>query len=270
VLIVISTFLVLGIAGFISYIIYYASQGTRILIQNMDYKLKARMYGESDRQKPKPAILFLSGWNPGKMPWTTSDFYAGFLSKRMNLICFTVALRGMGSEGNINILNRSDFLDDVIAAYDFLSNLEGVNKDQINIVGESFGAYMACVLSSKRSVFSLVLRVPTDFPDKGFNDTSQIKFVGVLSKEWKMVEHHFTESYPLNAIHEFNGNILIVASEFDKFIPLQTIKNYLSAIPDKSKVEFHLFKSTSHAMLNPWKQWTYIQILYKWLNRNIN
>jgi len=258
-LIVLSTFFVLGIAGFIFYIIYYTSRGTHILMQNMDYKLKARMYGESDKQKTKPAIIFLSGWNPGKLSWTTSDFYAGFISKRMNFICLTVALRGMGSDGNINNLKRSDFLNDSIMAYDFLSGIEGVDKSQINLVGESFGGYLACILTSKRLVKKLTLRVPTDFPDKGFADTPQIKFAGLLTQEWKMQKHLYSDSYALDALHNYKGNILIVSSEKDEFIPLQTIENYLCAAKDPLKIEYQVMKGAGHALLNPFRQWKYLK-----------
>jgi uncharacterized protein len=176
----------------------------------------------------------------------------------------------MGSEGNINNLKRSDFLDDVIAAFDFLSKVEGVDKNLISLVGESFGGYLACIFSSQRPVKDLVLRVPTDFPDTGFEDTPQIELAGHLTREWKMQKHLFKQSYALDALHCFKNNILIVASEYDAYVPLQITKNYLSALLDKNKVEYHLVKGASHAMLNPLKQWKYIMTLYKWLNSGIN
>jgi hypothetical protein len=92
----------LSILGLASWLFYYVLQGRFVLIKSKDLELRGRLYGTTNNYEPAAAILFLSGWNPGKQPWTISDFYAGFLSKKNNFICLTIALRGMGSEGNIN------------------------------------------------------------------------------------------------------------------------------------------------------------------------
>jgi dipeptidyl aminopeptidase/acylaminoacyl peptidase len=165
-----------------------------VAIQGDGYKLKGRIYGKADTHHSRPAILFLSGWNPGNQSWTTNDIHATYCAWKLNIICMTIALRGMGSVGNIKALTRADFLKDVVAGYDYLIESEGVAKERISIAGESFGAYMACILSTQRAVKSLALRVPTDFPDGGFEDIPQEKFAGLLSQEWKKQEHRFTES----------------------------------------------------------------------------
>lgn len=257
--------IVLCIAGMILFFVYYAFQGKSVLIQAKGYALKGRLYDKSDKEKAKPAILFLSGWNPGKSVWTTGDFYAGYCTGKMDTVCLTVAFRGMGSDWDINKLSRSDFLDDAVAAYDYLAGLRGVDPARITVVGESFGSYMASVLSSKRPVKNLVLRVPTDFPADGFADVPQIKFAGNLSREWKLREHYFGESVALKAVHDFKGNMIIIASENDEMVPFQTIENYRIAAADFGNANYQLMKGAGHGLFSPAKIREYLKILSEWL-----
>ena len=239
-----------------------------IKINANGYSLKGRLYGFVDKSKPRPALIFFSGWNPGSISWTFSDIYAGLCSRKFNFICLTVALRGMGSNGDINILTRSDFLDDVISTYDFLASYEGVDKEKISVVGESFGAYMVCLLSAKRPLMNLILRVPTDFPNEGFAETPQKRFVGNLSRDWKLQKHQSSESFALEAIHNFENNVFIIASENDKIVPRQTTENYLAAIYDSKKVRYVLMKNTGHALINPLKQYEFIKLLFGIINEH--
>jgi len=196
---------------------------------------------------------------------TTSSFYAGFISRKPHTICLTVALRGMGSDGDINSLCRADYLEDVVAAYDFLANTTGVDKNNIRVVGESFGGYLACLLSTKRYIKKMALRVPTDFPDEGFSDIPQIRLSGNSSRQWKCKKHACSESYALKAINEFRGSLMMVTSERDHHVPIQTTENYLAAVHDSSKLVYLHMKRATHGMLHPKLQWDYIQKLSKWL-----
>jgi len=181
----------------------------------------------------------------------------------------TIALRGMGSAGDLKTLTRADFLKDIITGYDYLTEVDGVDKTRISVAGESFGAYMACILSTKRAVKSIALRVPTDFPNEGFDNTPQEKFAGLLSQEWKMQEHHFTESRALQGLHDFQGNILVVASERDEIVPYQTTKNYLNAIRESAKIKYHLMTGIGHALINPIKLYQFMRFQTEWLHLNI-
>jgi len=146
---------------------------TNIVTNN--YSLKVRIYGKGNRDTMNPAILFLSGWNPSSIGITSSDILAPLCAKKLNCICIVANLRGMGSKGDINSLTRADFLSDVIAIYDFIADYDGIDKTQISVAGESFGGYMACLLSSKRLIENLLLRVPTDFSNEVFQIFHRLK-----------------------------------------------------------------------------------------------
>jgi len=243
--------------------------GKLVEIQGDGYRINGRIYGKEHNDRPQPAVLFLNGWNPSNYSWTTSDIHASYCAQKLNITCMTLAFRGMGSVGNIKTLTRADFLKDGIAGYDYLLEREGIDKNRISIVGESFGAYMASILSTKRAVKSIALRVPTDFPNEGFESTPQEKFAGLLSREWKMQEHHFTESRALQGVHDFQGKILLVASERDEFVPYQTTKNYLEAIGESKMMEYSMMNGTGHALLNPIKLYKFMKFQSEWLRLNI-
>lgn len=241
----------------------------KIEVNADNYSLKGRLYGLTEKSNPRPVLIFFCGWNPGGIAWTFSDIYARLCARKFHFICLTAALRGMGSKGDINRLTRSDFLEDVTLVYDFIANYEGVDKESISMVGESFGAYMACLLSSKRPVKNLILRVPTDFPRAGFSETPQKNIAGNLSRDWKMQKHLPEESFALNAVQKFMNHIFIIASENDKLVPHQTIENYLAAVSDPKRVEYFLMKNTGHALINPLKQYNFLKILFGIINKPV-
>src|SRR5690349_4858240 len=77
-------------------------------------------------EKPKsqnPAVLFLHGWRSSEKNILGR---AEALAK-LGFVCMTFNLRGNGtSEGDIALLTRQDFLNDALAAYDFLSKQQKV------------------------------------------------------------------------------------------------------------------------------------------------
>ena len=264
-------------AAFLGVLLYLRSvsgPSKRVSIPAGGHTLKTTVYGnlaspqtqaEASAADPRPGLIFLSGWSPSRIGWRPSNIYAGLCAKRLDCLCLTVSLRGMGSAGDIATLTRADFLDDATAAYDFLAALEEVDRQRISVVGESFGSYLACVLSAERPVSALALRVPTDFPDAGFDDTPQERIAGLRSLDWKQQEHAHSESRALDAIHAFSGDVLIVASEHDSFVPLQTTRNYLASASDPSRLTYRLMRGARHGLVDPFRQIEYVRILFEWI-----
>ena len=171
--------------------------------------------------------------------------------KKLDCLCYTLSLRGMGSPGDINNLTRADFLEDCLAAYDFIASEDGVDGTRITVAGESLGGYLACVLVSRRDVANLILRVPSDFPDAGFSDIPQIRTAGHFSRTWKEQRHDPGESRALDALPKYGGSICLVAAEKDQVVPYQTTENYLNAIVSTDRLEYHMMKNAGHALMNP-------------------
>jgi len=55
---------------------------------------------------------------------------------------------------------------------------------------------------------------------------------------------------------------MIVVSGKDKFVPQQTIDNYLSAVTSVSKLKYVNMKNSGHGLYNPLK---YLKLLNNWM-----
>ena len=159
-------------------------------------------------------------------------------------------MRGHGeSEGNINTTTTKEFLDDVIAAYDYLVKVEGVDTENISVVGSSYGGYLSSILTSKRKVKNLALRVPADYANETFN-ISKMGNAGENPEvfKWRLIPKKSNETFALQALHEFDGNMLIIESEKDDIVPHQIIQNYLDAIKDRNKLVHIVMKNAPHSI----------------------
>jgi dienelactone hydrolase len=251
---------------FVGYLAYWFAQGRAVIIPGEGFQLRGRLYGTIESGKTKAAAIFFNGWSPGGAPWTPSQYLAGRLARDKDMLCLTVALRGMGSPGDINALTRLDFLHDAVASYDLLAGMAGVDGTRMYLVGESFGSYLACLLTAQRPVRAVSLRVPTDFPAQGFADVPQVRLAGNLTRDWKSASHRPSESPALQAIHGFAGRVQVVASENDEMVPRQTIQNYRTAVPDPGQLTFMEMKHMGHSLMNPSRVLEYYRALSLWLD----
>lgn len=211
------------------------------------------------------AILFIHGWT-SEQKWLAQ--YAEALSG-LGAICMTFDLRGHGiSEGDIKNYSRKDFLNDVLAAYDFLVKAKGVDRNTIRVIGSSFGSYLACLLTLERSVRDLVLRVPANYPDEGFDEphVNHARQPHVIAWRDKPVEPN--ENKALKALHNYHGFVLIVESGKDESVPHQTIANYVNAIEDKGRLSYIVMQDAPHSLKDQKFREEYKQILVNWFENS--
>lgn len=225
-------------------------------------KLKGNLFYQEKVKEKNPAILFIHGWTSEKR---RSFQYAEALIK-LGYIVMVFDMRGHGvSEGDINTYTPKQFLKDCTSAYDLLSSIKGVDKENISIVGNSFGSYLGAILSSQRKTNNLVLRVPADYKKESFENL-QIKNGGTNPgvMEWRNIPKESNETLALQAIHSFDGNILIIESEKDTLVPHVTIQNYINAVKNKSKLAHIIMKDAPHSIKpGPFKE-EVTRILVNW------
>jgi uncharacterized protein len=127
-----------------------------IATQNNQQLVCSIFYPEKIKDK-NSAVIFIPGWTSDESSYHQR---AQALSK-LGYICLAITLRGHGeSSGSLEEFSRADHLEDIIHAYDFLSKQKGVNKENISVVGASYGGYLAAILAGKRSVKHLAMRAP--------------------------------------------------------------------------------------------------------------
>jgi esterase/lipase len=180
-------------------------------------------------------------------------------------------MRGHGeSEGDIKTFTVRDFLKDVIAAYDYLLTLDGVDKENISAIGSSFGGYLLLLLSEKKKIINLSLRVPADYPNEHF-DQSKYEASGDNPEimNWRKTPKSVNASYALQALHTFSGNVQIIESENDTVVPHQTIENYLNALSDKNKLTYVVLKNAPHSLSEGHFRNQVEKILVDWFKNKI-
>lgn len=213
-------------------------------------------------KEKNPGTMFLQGWLGDK----EGSFGIARRLADQGMICLTVDLSGHGkSEGNIEEFARKDFLDDAVAAYDFLLHTDGVDPDNINVVGSSFGAYIGALLPKERAVKAMAFRVPADYPDNGFNEPKlqTADQPGVM--DWRSRVRDFQSTESLRRFHNFSGPVLVVESEQDSMVPHGTIQSYINAAPDRSKVTHVVMKGAPHSLSKtPALKAEYEAILSEW------
>jgi esterase/lipase len=223
----------------------------------------AAKYFEPAEPIKKLALLFLHGWT-GRPNEHAASFMASNGSPAM-----TIIMRGHpGSEGDIKTVTAKDSLQDAINAYDFLKS-KITSDTKIVAVGNSYGGYISTLLSAERELAALSLRVPAGYPDDIFEQPKWGK--GHEDSEvdaWRHTSVSFSENRAFGLIHKFPGQIQIIEAEEDAIVPSQTVKNYVDAVSDKSKLEYLLMKGWPHSLADhPERNQEFQTALLEWANK---
>lgn len=213
---------------------------------------------------PAPALIFVHGWKSNQ---EGNILRANEISK-LGFICLTIDLRGHGeSEGSVEEFSRKDHLEDLKAAYDFLTNREDIDPERIGIIGASYGGYLAAILTNFKKLKWLVMRVPALYFDDKFEVPSEI-LIGNKEEKDAFRSTNLTpqESLALKGTTNFKNPILIIESEMDTIIPTETIQNYLRFAPKNT--QHIVMKGTPHDLRTQDQQKEYIELLKTFFKEN--
>lgn len=229
---------------------------------NNGQQIHAKLFVPSTNAK-KLTLLFLHGWT-GRPNEAAAEVMA-----QQGYYSLTISMRGHGeSDGDIQTVTSKDSLDDALAAYDFL--VKRIPKGtQIAAVGNSYGSYIAVLLSEQRELAALSLRVPAAYPDnlenlpkwrRGHEDP--------VINEWRKKPTNVAENRGLTLLHKFPGAIQIIEAEKDEVVPSQTVKNYVNAIADAKLLEYKLMKGWAHSLggNDVWNK-EFQTVLLSWANK---
>lgn len=221
--------------------------------------IKGTLLFPSHLKTKSPAVLLIHGWASNEK----SHIPRAKAITKLGYICLTFNLRGHGeSYGKLNEFSRNDHLEDIIAAYNFLTNQEIVDRNQIHVCGSSYGGYLAALFSTKRNVKTLVLRGPSLYKDENFN-TPTAEIIKNNPQVFKQNNLTPVNNYALNGLSVFKGRVLIVESGKDDVVPKKTIQNYLNATNPK-QITHVIIKDADHVLSQEKWQKAYIEILTEW------
>jgi len=215
--------------------------------------------------KPSPlAFLLLHGW------LGYQNVAAAQALATLGCTSMTYDMRGNGdSEGDLSLLTRADFLRDAAVAYDYFREQVGEHVN-IGVVGSSFGSYIGILLSEKRAITCLSLRVPANYPDDGLHKTGRTNTVeNPEYREWRERALDYSQNKALHALHSFKGNVQIIESEQDEQVPRQTVLNYVHTISDPQMLSYTVMAGAPHSLMTPDVQANYISLLRAWAQKQI-
>ncbi|MHB1864545.1 MAG: alpha/beta hydrolase family protein [Candidatus Saccharimonadales bacterium] len=230
---------------------------SKIHFNSDGYRLAGNLYVSKGSEQL--AFLFIQGWTGHQ------NIKAAQVLSERGYTSMTYDMRGnRESEGNLADFTRADFLNDAIAAYDYLKNRLGENKS-IGVVGSSFGSYTAVLLSEKRDVSCLSLRVPASYPDSGFNQLQLPQSDTASLTKWRKRKLDYTKNHAFKALHKFKGKVQIIEAEADDIVPSQATKNYADSIGNNDRLTYEIVPNAPHRLETPELQEDYENRLIGWV-----
>ncbi|MGC3986839.1 MAG: alpha/beta fold hydrolase [Pseudorhodoferax sp.] len=212
-----------------------------------------------------PGVMLVHGWDGSQEQYIARAHEIAALG----CICLTFDLRGHAQDRAArDAVTREDNLADMLAAYDVLVGHPSVDGSAVAVVGSSYGGYLAAILSTLRPVRWLGMRVPALYKDADWLVPKR-----ALSRE-ELVAYRNSVVAPasnraLSAAAQFEGDVLLVESEFDTLVPHPVIKNYLDAFQKAHSMTYRVIKGADHALSHKaWSQ-SYTNVLVNWVGEMV-
>lgn len=216
-------------------------------------------------QSPIPGILFVHGWGGSQR----FDLKRAHTIAGMGCICMTFDLAGHNaSDQERQKVSREQNFQDICAAFDTLASHPMVDANSIAIVGHSYGAYLACLLSEFRAVRWLSLLAPALYPDEDWlAPKDQLK--RSLLQDYRLQSHTPQGNRALHACSKFTGDVMLFEAEHDELIPRQTLLTYRQAFSQANSLTHRVLKESNHALDEKVAQRNYSVLLYRWIQEMI-
>ena len=222
-------------------------------------RIRATLVSPSNRL---PGVLLVHGWGGSQQQYLARAREIA----RLGRICLTFDLRGHAAgAARQESVTREDNLRDVIAAYDDLVARRSVDASAIAVVGSSYGAYLAAILTGLRPVKWLSLRAPALYPDEHWERPKREvhRLVDLVALRRNLISAGGNRA--LNACASFTGDVLIVQSEHDDIVPPPVIMSYVRACERAQSVTHHVLKGADHGLAQESSQRAYTTVLVNWL-----
>ncbi len=212
-----------------------------------------------------PGVLFVHGWGGSQQrDLTRARGIAG-----LGCVCLSFDLRGHAqTRAQQETVTREQNLDDLLAAYDLLAQHPHIDPSAIAVVGTSYGGYLAAILTSLRPVKWLALRVPALYRDEEWQVPKRQLDREVLN-QLRSRRVRPEENRALAACAAFRGDVLIVESEHDTFVPHETIMSYRAAFHSTHSLTHRIIDGADHALSSERCQEAYTSILVNWATEMI-
>jgi dienelactone hydrolase len=213
-----------------------------------------------------PGVLFLHGWGGDQNQYASRAREIAALG----CACLTVDMLGhaqtLGQQASVT---REDNLKDALAAYDALAGEPAVDDRRIAVIGSSYGGYLATLLTSLRPVKWLALRAPALYKDSEWNAPKLALRTMQQLDTYRRRALDANENRALRAASAYKGDVLIVESGHDDFIPHEVIQNYRNAYTQSCSLTYRMIEGADHGLTDPACRHAYTTLLVSWITEMI-
>ncbi|WP_252273324.1 alpha/beta hydrolase family protein [Pseudomonas subflava] len=212
-----------------------------------------------------PGILFVHGWGGSQ----ERDLARAKGIAGLGCVCLTFDLRGHElTRDRKQSVTREQNLTDILAAYDRLASHPATDIESIAVIGTSYGGYLSAILSTLRPVKWLALRVPALYWDEEWDAPKDS-----LDRQ-RLAEYRHTFVPPqgnraLSACSEFEGDVLLVESEHDDFVPHTTLMSYRAAFIKAHSLTHRIVDGADHSLSSDSAQRAYTTVLTTWISEMV-
>jgi hypothetical protein len=212
-----------------------------------------------------PGILFVHGWGGSQQ----RDLGRAKGIAGLGCVCLTFDLRGHErTHVQQTRISRGHSLADICAAYDHLASHPNIDPGAIAVIGSSYGGYLSTFLTSLRPVKWLALRVPALYWDEDW-DLPKHSLDRAKLAIYRRSRLTPRDNRALAACAEFRGDVLIVESEHDDFVPHATIMSYRSAFENAHSLTHRTLDGADHGLTRDSCQEAYTSILTAWISEMV-
>lgn len=212
-----------------------------------------------------PGVILVHGWDGCQQQYIERAHEIAALG----CICLTFDLRGhAGDRARHDSVTREDNMEDMLAAYDLLVGHPAVDGATVAVAGSSYGAYLAALLSSRRPVRWLSLRAPALYKDDDW-DRPKYSLNRQELNAYRASVVTADHNRALAASAAFKGDVLLVESEHDTFVPHTVIENYRNAFHQAHSMTYRVIKEADHALSQQAWNDSYTKILVNWMGEMV-
>ena len=211
----------------------------------------------------RPGVLFVHGWGGNQDQYLATAREVAALGS----VCLTFDLRGHGETDELHeTVTRADGVRDVMAAYEVLAAHRDVDRARIAVVGASYGAYLAAIVSLRCRFNRFALRAPALYKDDDWDMPKRKLHVDPDFKEYRRRSLRIEDNRALGACAQFRGDVLLVESSADEIIPHPAVANYIAAFANAHSLTYRVIEGADHGVTQaPW-QLAYDDLLVEWLS----
>lgn len=212
-----------------------------------------------------PGVLFVHGWGGSQ----ERDLARARGIAGLGCVCLTFDLRGhQKASARQKTVSRAENMRDLLTAYDRLVRHPAIDSSNVAVVGTSYGGYLASILTVERPVKWLSLRVPSLYRDAGWERPKRD-----LSRDDLALYRRTTiapeQNRALAACAAFQGDVLLVESEFDHLVPHATLMSYRNAFRQSHSMTHRIIDGADHSLSSSAAQHAYTSILQSWFTEMV-